>query len=111
MKKDDFGFYGKGTEGYVHYRQAMDESNKSRPNAASPARTSSKSEPKPKTPMSGINKFLCISGGAVCIDLMLFGLDEEYIWTILFFVFGAAFIGGLIVKFIMVQRKKSGGRD
>ncbi|MGI6182039.1 MAG: hypothetical protein ACOYIE_08185 [Agathobaculum sp.] len=111
MKNDDFGFYGKGIDGYVHYRQAMDESNKSRPNAASPAHTASKPEPKPKTPMSGINKFLYISGGAVCIDLMLFGLDEEYIWVILFFVLGAAFIGGLIVKFIMVQRKKSDSRD
>ena len=23
MKKDDYGFYGKGIDGYVHYKQAM----------------------------------------------------------------------------------------
>ena len=25
---DDYGYFGKGTEGYVHYMQAFDESNK-----------------------------------------------------------------------------------
>ena len=25
MKKDDYGFYGKGIDGYVHYKQAFDE--------------------------------------------------------------------------------------
>lgn len=30
MKHDDYGPYGKGTTGYVHYRQAMEESKKSK---------------------------------------------------------------------------------
>ena len=25
MKNDDYGFYGKGLDGYVHYRQGMQE--------------------------------------------------------------------------------------
>ena len=29
MKKDDYGFYGKGIDGYVHYKQAFDEMHKS----------------------------------------------------------------------------------
>ena len=29
MKKDDYGFYGKGIDGYVHYNQAFDEMHKS----------------------------------------------------------------------------------
>lgn len=29
MKKDDYGFYGKGIDGYVHYKQAFDETQKS----------------------------------------------------------------------------------
>lgn len=28
--KHDYGFYGSGMSGYVHYRQAMDESKRSR---------------------------------------------------------------------------------
>ncbi|MBS7225041.1 MAG: hypothetical protein KH050_06820 [Clostridiaceae bacterium] len=31
MKKNDYGFYGKGIDGYVHYKQAFDESQKHRP--------------------------------------------------------------------------------
>ena len=29
MKKDDYGFYGKGIDGYVHCKQAFDEMHKS----------------------------------------------------------------------------------
>ena len=35
MKKDqDFGFYGKGLDGYVHYRQGMEEAKRNAPKAA-----------------------------------------------------------------------------
>ena len=30
MKNDDYGFYGKGLDGYVHYRQGMQEAVRSR---------------------------------------------------------------------------------
>jgi preprotein translocase subunit Sss1 len=26
MNNDDYGYFGKGTEGYIHYKQAFDES-------------------------------------------------------------------------------------
>lgn len=32
MKKDDFGFYGKGLDGYVHYKQSFDQTQR-RPGA------------------------------------------------------------------------------
>ncbi|MGN1008166.1 MAG: hypothetical protein ACI4PV_04400 [Butyricicoccus sp.] len=31
MKKDDYGFYGKGIDGYVHYKQAFEETQKEHP--------------------------------------------------------------------------------
>lgn len=31
MKKDDYGFYGKGLDGYVHYRQGMEEAERNVP--------------------------------------------------------------------------------
>ena len=35
MKKDqDFGFYGKGLDGYIHYRQGMEEAKRNEPKAA-----------------------------------------------------------------------------
>lgn len=45
MKNDDYGFYGKGTSGYVHYKQPFDESQKSKSEAGS-AHHPKKSEPK-----------------------------------------------------------------
>ena len=33
MKNDDYGFYGKGLDGYVHYRQGMQEAARNAPNA------------------------------------------------------------------------------
>ena len=35
MKKDDYGFYGKGLDGYVHYRQGMEEAERSAPQSDS----------------------------------------------------------------------------
>ncbi len=34
MKNDDYGFYGKGLDGYVHYRQGMQEAARSAPNSS-----------------------------------------------------------------------------
>ena len=34
MKNDDYGFYGKGLDGYVHYRQGMQEAARNAPNAS-----------------------------------------------------------------------------
>lgn len=34
MKKDDYGFYGKGLDGYVHYRQGMQEAQRNAPSSA-----------------------------------------------------------------------------
>ena len=33
MKKDDYGFYGSGLDGYVHYRQGMAESARNAPSS------------------------------------------------------------------------------
>ena len=34
MKKDqDFGFYGKGMDGYIHYRQGIEEAKRNEPKA------------------------------------------------------------------------------
>ena len=35
MKNDDYGFYGKGLDGYVHYRQGMEEAERSAPQSDS----------------------------------------------------------------------------
>lgn len=44
MKKGDYGFYGKGIDGYVHYMQAFNETQKghsnSRPRSQQTQRTS-----------------------------------------------------------------------
>lgn len=41
MKNDDYGFYGKGIDGYVHYKQSFDEIQKRHPsNPSSPKRES-----------------------------------------------------------------------
>ena len=34
MKNDDYGFYGKGLDGYVHYRQGMQEAARQGPKAS-----------------------------------------------------------------------------
>ena len=34
MKNDDYGFYGKGLDGYVHYRQGMNEAARNAPPAS-----------------------------------------------------------------------------
>ena len=63
MKKDDYGFYGKGLDGYVHYRQGMQEAAHNAPNASGGRRPVSAeqktTEPVPKSDESGqISKWI-----------------------------------------------------
>ena len=63
MKKDDYGFYGKGLDGYVHYRQGMQEAARNAPNASGGRRPVSveqkTTEPAPKSDESGqISKWI-----------------------------------------------------
>ena len=57
MKNDDYGFYGKGLDGYVHYRQGMQEAARNAPNASGgrwPVSVEQKTtEPAPKSDESG----------------------------------------------------------
>lgn len=57
MKNDDYGFYGKGLDGYVHYRQGMQEAARNAPNASGGRRPVSAeqktTEPAPKSDESG----------------------------------------------------------
>lgn len=62
MKKDDYGFYGKGLDGYVHYRQGMQEAARNALNASGGAaclRRAKTTEPAPKSDESGqISKWI-----------------------------------------------------
>lgn len=63
MKNDDYGFYGKGLDGYVHYRQGMQEAAHNAPNASGGRRPVSAeqktTEPAPKSDESGqISKWI-----------------------------------------------------
>ena len=63
MKNDDYGFYGKGLDGYVHYRQGMQEAARNAPNASGGRRPVSAAqkttEPAPKSDESGqISKWI-----------------------------------------------------
>jgi hypothetical protein len=52
MNNDDYGYFGKGTEGYIHYKQAFDESFKN--NASSTYRRTPQS--KMTTPPKEVNE-------------------------------------------------------
>ena len=63
MKNDDYGFYGKGLDGYVHYQQGMQEAARNAPNASGGRRPVSAeqktTEPAPKSDESGqISKWI-----------------------------------------------------
>ena len=45
MKNDDYGFYGKGLDGYVHYRQGMQEAARNAPNASGGLSPQSRKQP------------------------------------------------------------------
>ncbi len=106
MKKDDFGFYGKGIDGYVHYRQAMEESKQSRSSSPSPARSVPETDSTPKPPMSGINIYLWSIAAALLIDLFLSGIIGRYESAVLFLVLLGALAIGLVVKLFMLKWKK-----
>ena len=64
MKKDDYGFYGKGIDGYVHYKQAFDETQKAAP------RQTSRKTPVSHNADSPVDKALdtiCLVIGAVTV--------------------------------------------
>ena len=50
--KGDFGFYGKGLDGYAHYKQSMDEISKRAPRAQRPPQNlvEQDAQPDPKSP-------------------------------------------------------------
>lgn len=59
MKNDDYGFYGKGLDGYVHYRQGMNEAARNAPPSsggrrppAAPQRTDEPAPDKSAEPVS-----------------------------------------------------------
>lgn len=44
MSKNDFGFYGSGLDGYVHYKQSVDRINQSAPKRKHEVKSSKKYE-------------------------------------------------------------------
>lgn len=52
MKNDDYGFYGKGLDSYVHYRQGMQEAQRNAPSSAgrNPASVPSRRTERQKAP-------------------------------------------------------------
>ena len=46
MSKNDFGFYGSGLDGYVHYKQSVDRINQSAPMRKSEVKSQKKYEEK-----------------------------------------------------------------
>ncbi len=107
MKKDDFGFYGKGIDGYVHYQQAMEESKQSRSSSPSPARSVPKTNSTSKPPMSGINIYLWSIAAAMLVDIFLGEVIGRYTAAVLFLVLLGALAIGFVVKYIMFVRSKS----
>ena len=54
--KGDFGFYGKGMDGYAHYKQSMDEINKRAPRAQRPPQNLvAQPDPKPSENDNSLN--------------------------------------------------------
>ncbi|MFR4414591.1 MAG: hypothetical protein ACLT4C_04630 [Butyricicoccus sp.] len=55
MKNDDYGFYGKGLDGYVHYRQYAEAARNARmrPAAAGLSRRAENNRAAPKSDESG----------------------------------------------------------
>lgn len=65
---NDYGYFGKGTEGYVHYKQAFDESQKQEQSPA-PRRSSSSGFPGYVWVIIGIAIILFISALVMGFDL------------------------------------------
>ena len=64
MKKDDYGFYGKGIDGYVHYKRAFDETQKSAPGRTS---TKTNSSCNNGSSSSTILDNICLAIGAITV--------------------------------------------
>lgn len=56
--KGDFGFYGKGLDGYAHYKQSMDEINKRAPRAQRPPQNLVEQDAQPDPKSSENDNFL-----------------------------------------------------
>ena len=65
MKKDDYGFYGKGINGYVHYKQAFDETQKSAPGRVS---TKTNASCNNGSSLYTILDNICLVIGAITVD-------------------------------------------
>jgi hypothetical protein len=60
MNNDDYGYFGKGTEGYIHYKQAFDESFKNNtPSTGRKAPQSKVSTPRTKEVQDADWRFFC----------------------------------------------------
>ncbi len=65
---NDYGYFGKGTEGYVHYKQAFDESQKQ------------KQPSPPRRPSSGLPGYVWVIGGiaiVLLISALVMGFDLD----------------------------------
>ena len=62
MKNDDYGFYGKGLDGYVHYRQGMQEAARNAPNASGAAGLSPQRRKQPSLHRNPTNPVRSASG-------------------------------------------------
>ncbi len=71
MKKGDYGFYGKGIDGYVHYKQAFDESQKNRPAQKSSTRKVSKHKAKNEKREIIFDRVVTIVGGIIAISIAI----------------------------------------
>lgn len=69
MKKDDYGFYGKGLDGYIHYRQAFDQTQRApdADNAPQRGRAVPPAPPRPARPVRRARRTGVISGGSLLL--------------------------------------------
>lgn len=106
MKKDqDFGFYGKGLDGYVHYRQGMEEAKRNAPggNAGKSAPHTSPAYSRDSAAGSALglivfhpSLMIKITAGLSALFLMLYGMGcESYAVYGLYFISMLAFLFSL----------------
>ena len=106
MKKDqDFGFYGKGLDGYVHYRQGMEEAKRTAPggNAGKSAPHTSPAYRRDSAAGSALgwsvfhpSPMIKITAGLSALFLMIYGMGcESYAVYGLYFISMLAFLFSL----------------
>lgn len=106
MKKDqDFGFYGKGLDGYIHYRQGMEEAKRNEPggNAGKSAPHTSPAYSRNSTAGSALglivfhpSLMMKITAGLSALFLMIYGMGcESYAVYGLYFISMLAFLFSL----------------